>query len=169
MAETAMGAQPSWQQTRTIGINGTWPLGPGEMSDNNNSPLFTQAFYAVNSSQIQTQAQVRPPEPFIKPVTFPTMPPTRYPDLKSMPGVISPPEDTMRKLVSEQVMSNQVDEAPVPMDVDKDTVPGPGARPFPQWNAGMDQLMEKTFGPAKTNTFEPQFNMANGTPAGVGF
>lgn len=170
-AETALGAQPNWQQTRTIGINATWPTGPGNLRDNNSTPAYTQAYYATNSAQIQSQSVVRGPEAFVKPVTFPTMPPARYPDLTSMPGVIAPPEDTMRKLVAEQVLDNQVSDAPVPMDVDKESVPGPGARPFPEWNAGMDDLMAKAFGPARTNEIKPAFGtgVGNAGARGLGY
>lgn len=145
-AEQALGAQPSWQQTRTVGINGTWPLGPGSMYDNNSTPAYTKAFFATNSAGIQSQAVVRGPEPFVKGVRFSSIPPVRYPDLKSVPGMINPPEDTIRALMAEQVMDAQVDSDPVPMDVDKETAPGPGPRPFPEWNAGMTDLMDKVFG-----------------------
>lgn len=161
LVNPALGAQPAYEQTRTVGINGTWPTGPGEMHDNNNSPAYTQAFYAVNSNAIQAQAVVRGPEPYVKGVRFASMPPARYPDLKSVPGLVNPPEGTVRDLMAEQMMKNQVDSEPVPMDVDKDAIVGPGPRPFPKYNEGLEanDLMAKVFGDAGTNTMNAQWGM----------
>lgn len=157
----ALGAQPHYEQTRTIGINGTWHTGPGELHDNNNSPAYTRAFYAVNSNAIQAQAVVRGPEPYVKGVRFPSLPPVRYPDLKAVPGLITPPEGTVRDLMAGQMMRNQVDSEPVPMDVDKDAIVGPGPRPFPKWNEGLesDELMTKVFGDAGPTKGPGQWGM----------
>lgn len=158
---SAMGAQPPWETTRTKGINGTWPLGPGEMHDNNNSPLYTSAFHAVGAPNIQSRQVVRCPEPFVKAVPVASAPPVRYPDLTSIPGLINPPESTMRELMTEQVMTAQVNTDPMPMDVDKDTVPGPGPLPVPRYNEGLvaEDLMTKMFGPTTTNRVTQQFGM----------
>lgn len=145
---TRLGGNAPWEQTRTIGINGTWPV--NITVDNNTTNAYKQALTAVNPPNVQTQDVVRLTEPFVKGVRFPSLPPVRYPDLQSVPGTLTPPVNEMREAMVDSHLDAQDKDEPVPMDVDKDTVPGPGPRPFPIYGNQLmsnEEMIKKVFGP----------------------
>jgi hypothetical protein len=116
--------------------------------------LYDDAFYSVGATNCQVKAQVfaHIPDQFQTDPNPPHQPPARYPDLRTVPGVVGvDPATSVRRSVLQDTIQRDLSD-PSPMDVDSVVVQGSVPRAdVTQAVLSNRELFKRAFGPKDVN------------------